>query len=367
MTPDRALTAAAERFSADRLRLARQCAGLRKNELARKLDLTPAAITQYEQGQMRPRPRVVAALALALDRPPEYFIADGRPLQAADASTAFFRSLRATRQYQREQAAAQAVVVWEIATAIQRHVLLPIADLPDLALPERASQRMVEEAAGALRDAWGLGVTPLANVVRTLEQHGVIVARLASVVPTIDAFSQWIGGRPIVVLWAGKNDAARSRFDAAHELAHLALHHDPDPGNRIIEDQAQAFASALLMPAATITDLLPRRAPRGDGWLELFNLKARFGVSLQALLYRAKTLGVLCENDHRRAMIQLSERGWRTNEPADLGPCEEPVLLRQAIELLEANQRSSAVQIARDIRVPRSVIDAAVAAPQVAA
>lgn len=361
MSTDRALTVAAERFSADRLRLARQCAGLRKNELAGEIGLTPAAITQYEQGQVRPRPRVVAALALALSRAPDYFIADGRPLQVADASTAFFRSLRATRQYQREQAAAQAVVVWEIAAAIERQVYLPAPDLPDLALPERAPPHMIEEAAGMLRDEWKLGTTPLANVVRTLEQHGVIVARLASVAPTIDAFSQWIAGRPIVILWAGKHDAARSRFDAAHELAHLALHHDPDPGNRVIEDQAQSFASALLMPASAVTDLLPRRAPRGDDWLELFKLKARFGVSIQALLYRAKTLGLLSENDHRRSMIQLSERGWRTNEPSDLGPPEQPMLLRQAIELLEANGRSSAAQLARDLKVPRTLVEDAVA------
>jgi len=60
-------------------------------------------------------------------------------------------------------------------------------------------------------------------------------------------------------------------------------------------------------------------------------------------------------------MIQLSERGWRTNEPSDLGPPEQPMLLLQAIELLKANGRSSAAQIAHDLKVPRTSIEDAVA------
>lgn len=360
MNPEPSLESAARSFSSDRLRLARQASGLRKNELAREIGLTPASITQYEQGQTRPRPRVVAALALALNRPVGYFAKDDRPLHAADPSTAFFRSLRATRQHEREQAAARAELVWEIAEFLERYVYLPTPAFPDIAIPERSSRQTIEDAATSLRGAWGLGDGPIANVVRTLEQHGVVVARLGSVSPSIDAFSQWIGGRPLIVLWAGKADAGRSRFDAAHELAHLALYHDPDPGNKALEDQAQAFAAAFLMPEHSIVDALPRQAPRGDGWLDLFQLKVRFGVSLQALLYRARTLGVLSHDAYRRAMIQLSERGWRTKEPSDLGPPEQPILLRQAVELLTDDRGLGLAEIARDLRTPQRLITEAV-------
>lgn len=34
------------------------------------------------------------------------------------------------------------------------------------------------------------------------------------------------------------DDKARSRFDAAHELGHLLLHHDAEPGSKVIENQA---------------------------------------------------------------------------------------------------------------------------------
>jgi Zn-dependent peptidase ImmA (M78 family)/DNA-binding XRE family transcriptional regulator len=343
--------AASTLFDPERLKLARQVAGLQKKELAEQVALTPAAITQYEQGQIRPRPAVVASLALALRCPVDYFVMDGRPRQRADASAAFFRSLRSTRQYEREQAAAKAELVWEACQALEQQVTLPAVDLPDLSLPEDASVEAIEEAAHALREAWGLGNGPLPHVVRLLEAHGVIVARLRADNDRIDAFSQWFADRPVVVLWDAKDDAARSRSDAAHELAHLALHHDPEPGNKRLEDQAQAFAGAALMPARAIADYLPRRAPRAGEWSDLFELKRGWGVSVANLLYRAKTLGVLSPQAHRRAMISMSERGWRSSEPGDVGPPEQPSLLRRALDMLADARGFGVTELARALHV----------------
>jgi Zn-dependent peptidase ImmA (M78 family)/transcriptional regulator with XRE-family HTH domain len=339
-------------FDPERLRLARQAAGLRKNELAQKLDVSPAAITQYEQGQTRPRPAVVAAISLALGYPPEYFMQDGRPIQQAEPSAAFFRSLRSTRQYEREQAAAKAELVWEVFVAIDQHAALPAVDLPELSLGEDADLAAIEAAADQLRDAWSLGRGPIPNVVRMLEAHGIIVARLRAASERIDAFSQWIGGRPFVLLWDCKVDAARSRSDGTHELGHLACHHDPEPGNKLLEDQAQTFAAALLMPADEVGPYLPRRAPRASDWADLFELKQAWGVSVSNLLYRAKTLGLLSVAAHRRAMIAMSERGWRTNEPAGLGEAEQPTLLARALQLLEEDRGFGVEQLALTLRQP---------------
>jgi Zn-dependent peptidase ImmA (M78 family)/transcriptional regulator with XRE-family HTH domain len=360
-----AARASATLFDPERLRLARQTAGLRKNELADLVGVTPAAITQYEQGHTRPRPAVVAAMSLALHCPVEYFLNDGRPIQSADPSGAFFRSLRSTRQYEREQAAARAELVWEVFAAIDAQAQLPAVDLPELELGEHASVDEIEQASTTLRDAWGLGGGPVANVVGTLEKHGVIVARLSADTARIDAFSQWIGGRPIVVLWDSKMDAARSRSDAAHELGHLVCHHDPEPGNKLLEDQAQSFAGALLMPAEEVGPYLPTRCPRGGEWADLFELKQAWGVSVSNLLYRAKTLGRLTDSAHRRAMIALSQRGWRTNEPADLGRPEAPTLLARAVELLEADRGMGVEQLARDLKQPiERVLDVLGVAPK---
>lgn len=33
-------------------------------------------------------------------------------------------------------------------------------------------------------------------------------------------------------------------------------------------------------------------------------------------------------------MIRLSDWGWRKSEPGDLGPCEQPTLLRRGLDLV---------------------------------
>src|SRR6185437_3223670 len=157
----------------------------------------------------------------------------------------------------------------------------------------------------------------------------------------VDAFSHWYGSRPLVFLNPAKDDKARSRFDAAHELGHLVLHHDAEPGNRIVENQAHDFAAEFLMPREQIAGELPRRLD----WDQLFLAKRRWGVSLKALVYRAHKLGVFGESTYRAGMVSLAR--WGDPEPGDLGQREAPVLLAKAIQML-AETGVDLEMIARD-------------------
>ena len=65
----------------------------------------------------------------------------------------------------------------------------------------------------------------------------------------------------------------------------------------------------------------------------LADLKARWGVSLQALIRRARTLERLTPSQYRSLSAQLGARGWRTQEPIAV-PVERPRALRQLAELL---------------------------------
>jgi Zn-dependent peptidase ImmA (M78 family)/DNA-binding XRE family transcriptional regulator len=362
MSAEDARTAAAL-FDPQRLRLARLMRGMRKNQLAAACGVSPSAITQYELGRARPRPAMVAQLSLTLRFPPTYFASDGRPLPRIDSAPAFFRSLSRTSQLERDQAEAQATAIWDLLEAIGADVDLPEVDLPEHAVSEAATRTEVEAIAEAVRQEWNLAARPVPSVVGLLELHGAIVSRLPSITRSVDAFTKLVEGRPIVVLWAGK-DHVRSRFDAAHELGHLVLHSEPEAGNRILEHQAHAFASAFLMPRELVMPLLPRNAPRRAEWDALFALKRRLGVSVAALLYRARTLGVLTESAYRRAVITMSERGWRTSEPHDIPTPETPRLLRAATELLERERGTSLADLADRARLPHELVNSLIEPPR---
>jgi hypothetical protein len=114
-----------------------------------------------------------------------------------------------------------------------------------------------EAVARALRTYWGLGEKPIKSMVHLLEAKGVSVFSLVENTKTIDAFSLWRRNIPFVFLNTIKTPE-RSRFDAAHELGHLVLHkHGGPEGGRVVEDQANQFASAFLMPEAEVRARMP--------------------------------------------------------------------------------------------------------------
>lgn len=324
-------------FDGARLALARRLARLPRAQLARDVSLSPPAITQFERGTSHPTAPIAAALALRLGVPEDFF-QHGRLSPGLPDTSAHFRSLRATPALSRDQALAFAELAMDVVAAVEQYVDLPDVDLPDVgdAGPDTGRADLAA-AATRTRAAWGIPTGPIGHVVRLLEAHGVVVLSLPDQVggrdldPGVDAFSTAAPARPLVLLSPLKNDKARSRFDAAHELGHLLLHHDTDPGNKIVEGQAQGFAAEFLMPADQIVDDLPRRLD----WERLHAAKRRWGTSLKALVYRARTLGVLSETAARLANITLAQQG--NPEAGPLGPPERPTLLGRAVEILEAN------------------------------
>ncbi len=316
-------------FDRDRLRVAREAAGKTQSELAVAVGVNATTISQYEKGHAKPSPAKLSELALHLQVPVEFFGPD-HPLADAVAAPGFYRKLKSAPAAQRHEAAAKAVLLWDLVCAIERWVELPRADVPSKALPADADKHELEEAAEHVRLAWALPHGPLPHLVRLIEAHGVVVARITTGTSKLDAFSRAFPQRQVIVLTSDKGDRARGRFDAAHELGHLVMHTDVPEDAGFVEPQANAFASAFLMPAADIIDELPNRLH----WPTFFDLKRRWGVSLQALLMRARTLEVMSDDAYVRAMKAVSARGWRKREPVNLGPPEAPSLLERAVDLL---------------------------------
>ncbi|OXM67187.1 MULTISPECIES: helix-turn-helix domain-containing protein [Amycolatopsis] len=348
-TTDRVADVAAL-FDGARLTLARHLAGLRKSELATLVDKSPTAVAAWESGAKRPTAATVAQLALSLSVEPGFFAI--RPEDVAALSTTpHFRSLRSTSQLARDQAFAYGQLAVDIATSLEKHVEFPEPDVPSLPVavddhdgdgPERAAQ--------LVREQWGIEAGPVGHLVRMLENHGVLVVFSPEQAASVDAYSFDSRLRPVVILNPIKRDYYRQRFDVAHELGHLIMHSDAEPGGRIVEDQAHRFAAELLMPTDQIRDLLPTTMG-GNVWRTLARLKEQWGVSIQALLYRARRLGRLSDVSYRNAMTTISARGWRRNEPGLVDAIEQPSLLPRAVDLLMQEGIDEAQLIAQ-CRVP---------------
>ncbi|MGB3443130.1 MAG: XRE family transcriptional regulator [Actinophytocola sp.] len=321
-------------FDRARLRMARELRGLTQVQLAREVgSVTAASVSQFENGHTRPAASTLRRLSVALRVPPSFFAAPARP-PAQEQLNGFFRSLRSTSPRDRQQALAYVHLARELALELEKYVALPDLNLPrvpgDEGQPLQAAD--IEQAAAQARSHWNVPRGPIQDVVRLLEMNGIVVVRFRVSIEKVDAFCVDFPDRPVVALGADKGLRDRSRFDAAHELGHLVLHGiNGQIGDKTTENQANEFAAAFLMPADDIKPELPTRLD----WPTLLRLKAKWHVSLAALLVRAKTLGVMSEHIYAQAWKALSVRGWRKVEPGPLGNPEAPVLLRRALELAE--------------------------------
>lgn len=328
--------------------MARHLAGLRKSEVAARVEVSPTAVAAWENGRKRPTPAAVAKLALSLSVEPGFFAVRPDDI-AAQSSAPHFRSLRSTSQLARDQAFAYGQTAVDIANSLERHVEFPDVDVPPFPVAPDDGEGP-ERAANHVRQSWGLGSGPTGHLVRLLENHGVLVVFSPAQAASVDAYSFDSKIRPIVVLNPIKQDYYRQRFDVAHELGHLVMHGDAEPGSRVVEDQAHRFAAELLMPSDEIRNLLPG-SMGGSVWKDLAQLKEQWGVSIQALLYRARWLGQLSDVSYRNAMTSISARGWRRAEPGLVTVVEQPSLLPRAVELL-ADEGITEEQLVNQCRVP---------------
>jgi Zn-dependent peptidase ImmA (M78 family) len=230
----------------------------------------------------------------------------------------------------------------EIVAYLKRFIHFPAVKFPDFGLPAdptKITSDQIEQLASEVRRAWNLGDGPISNVTWLLENNGAVVARHRLDADKLDAFSEWDAaeGRSYVILGADKCSAARSRYDAGHELGHMVLHRsvpkmDFAKGElfKLMEDQAHRFTGAFLLPERAFSEDF--YSPSLDA---LAALKPKWKVSIAFMVKRSRNLGLISDEQERRLFINRSRRGWRQREPLDdtLEP-ELPRFVRRSIELL---------------------------------
>lgn len=340
-----------------RIRLARDLRGITQDETvaAMKDPISSAGLSQIESGKVRPLDATLDDLAGALDVPVEFFYAQWGAASADDRQQGiFFRDLRATPAGERRRALALAVLLSDLVEAIEHYVRLPQLRIPEHPVSPDAGRDDVEAVAERVRRDLELGYEPIRHAVREVERLGVPVARLSMGHRQIDAFSVPLGHRPVVLLANDKDNYVRSRLDVSHEVGHLIMHCGRSERDRSMEQQAHAFAASFLFPAHVAVEDLPRRLD-GKGWARIAELKRRWGMSMAALIRRARDLKMLSEDEYRNGMKYMSARGWRKREPGDreLGPAESPLLLERALRQIKVEHNLEPEELIAEAHLPQ--------------
>lgn len=327
-------------IQADRLRFARELTGLARTQLAKKIGISVRRLQELETGKSDVSSSELSAIALHSGVPVAFFKTNV-PAPSLTFEGTHFRALKSISQRQRARVRADGARIALFYEAIEgQGIQFPPDRLTDfihqiadeVEFPEQLSDGEVENIAVRLRNYWNLGMGPIPHVIQLLESHGVAIFELGqNEVQGIDAFAVLTASERPAIFVGNNPCASRRRFSVAHELGHLVLNHassDLEPGHPILEQQANRFAGAFLMPAPLYRASMHNRTTVFD----LLEAKPVWRVSIAAMLVRSHQLGLLDYHDRAVGFRQLNAH-WGRHEPKEPS-LERPVALQRALSLL---------------------------------
>lgn len=310
-----------------RLQQARKAAGLSLRALANLVQLSHAAIKKYEDGALYPSSDMLLKLAKALNVRVDFFF---RPIKVSLENVKF-------RKRQQLKTKAETAIKFEVLNKIERRLelenLYPSPPMSPFQLPVNFPQKItaldeIEPLAEKLRDQWDLGLAPIHDLIDTFENHGVRVFIVDSDENHFDGLSTEINGQPIIVIGA-KWPGCRQRFNLIHELAHYIFMNRLSP--TIDEEQAcNRFAGAFLFPREEVFQTVGNKR-RAIEWQEILLLKEQFQLSMGAICYRLKDLGIIQEPYFKSLMITFRRKGWHRKEPGVEIPPEKAHAFNQML------------------------------------
>lgn len=322
----------------ERIKSARMRAGLNLRDLAEKVGISAQAISKYERDMDVPGSSILIKLAKALAVRVETLL---RP-QSVSLSQPSYRSHRSKLLVRDQETIHAQILDWlerymaiEEIMGVQMEFQMPKIHRRVKTLDE------IEQVVLDLRMVWQIGLDPIENMVEILETQGIKVG----IIPGADHFDALTlmanDAIPVIVVKDGM-PGDRQRLSIAHELGHLIL----DVAEGLNEEKAAyRFAGAFLAPAASVRQELGEQRRRLDPY-ELHLLKHKYGMSMQALIYRAQVLHILTETDAAIMFRQFSAKGWKQQEPGDPYPVEtterlERLVVRGLVEEMISEPRAA--------------------------
>jgi len=289
--------------------------------LAKTVGVGKMAISNYESGKRTPDYNTSRKIAKALDISLAKLLAEYNEGMIIEHGA--FRKHAGVSKSQQE-------VILGKADRYLGRLFEAVSFVGDLALPtmpdfDPIDVIDVEEAGQHLREILGLSKTgPIGNITDILENKGFIICPVDYAERGFSGNSGTVNGRPYIAINVTMS-AERQRFTLIHELAHLIFVFDEGQNEEKVVD---GIAGAFLLPK---TDILRELGPkRKDIRGELRIIQKEYGVSMAAIVMRARQANIITKETYENTMKWMSKNGLRTDEQSDITP-EKTHLLEQLV------------------------------------
>jgi len=337
-----------------RLRTARETAGISTRAVSTRMQVqghrvSHTTLCAFETDKITPTIEIVSALAQIYGLDASWFNSN-TPLLTGTC----YRCLKSVKVSQK-QAYQGAALGWlrayiAVENALDRP-LTPMKLFRNFHVDPRESG---ETVAKRIREMLKLDIYPVPSVVRLAENFGIRVIQLETE-SRIDGFAAFLEATPVMVVNPSlSND--RIRINIAHELAHHLFRDCSTDGkseeNDLMEARVFECGSFLLMPDSQL-----KAAFELQSMVRLVQYKERFGLSLAAMIYRAKRKKYLDGTVYEQLWKDFARLGWRQREPGYVAP-DRPIRMEALFDAAIRSKRMSEREIARVAGVDELVVRA---------
>ena len=288
---------------AKRLKNARIMKGWSMDDLCNATNgiVSKMSISKYENSKAIPGSSILIAFANALNLPVDYFV---RPFTIKIDSIKF-RKRKSSLGIKKEKSIKE-----NIADLIERYIEIEeiCDDSVNFTSPfdfEIKSKEQVKECAEQLREIWQLGVDGIVNIISILEEHGIKVMEIEAP-DTFDGLSSFVNDVYPIIILNKSFCSERKRFTALHELGHIILHFDSSVDENCEEKLCNYFANEMLLPESVFKRMIGEH--RHDiCYEELRTIQLQFGISCDAMMYKAKESGIISEQRYKYYCISKNK------------------------------------------------------------
>ena len=314
-----------------RLRVMREARGLSQQAVAGALGLSRTAVTQLEAGNRSVSTLELTKLSRLYLRPVADILREGARDEDEDVLIALYRVAPGLEQDpSTHEQVARCVSLCREGVRLERLLgTEPRSGPPsyETRMPRSSGEAVAQGERTAIQERrrLGIGNAPIADISELIASEDI----WASGVELPNGMSGLFLRHPSIgsaILVNSSHPRGRKRFSYAHEYAHALLDRDrsitissTDNSSEMVEQRANAFAAAFLMPGNGVYDALRSldkglpsrqeqtvfdvasgghieaelRSPAGSqriAYKDVAMLAHHFGVSYQAALYRLKSL-----------------------------------------------------------------------------
>jgi Zn-dependent peptidase ImmA (M78 family)/DNA-binding XRE family transcriptional regulator len=303
--------------------LAREARGYTQTELSKELGLTQGTLSKIELGLNEPSKDNLSQISDKLNFPISFFYKDDLIFNANDI---YYRKIHNIRKKSISKAEALMNIIKISVDKLLKNIEMPDPNYINWNIDIHGTP---SSAALKLREYWNIPKGRIDNITQIIENNGIIIIEFDFEIDKMDGISMFTRHQTPIIFINKNIPGCRQRFTIAHELGHIILHLKKIiPQSRDVEKEAWEFAAEFLIPKREFLSNVYK-----FDLTSLGALKSYWKVSMSALIYRAKSLNLLSENQARYLWQQMSALGYKIKEPIEFNiPKETPQTLKLILD-----------------------------------